>query len=161
MTQPEIERQYGDNAAAFLDMLAFSEGTDDGRQPTENCGYDVIVGGSLFTDYRDHPRKLVFLPRYSIRSSAAGRYQFIRKTWDALQWKLKLPDFSPLSQDLAAIELLKECGALPYIQQGNLHAALIRAQRIWASLPGAGYGQHERTYESLKNVYLQKGGTLR
>ena len=28
---------------AFLDMLAWSEGTDNGRQKT-NHGYDVIVG---------------------------------------------------------------------------------------------------------------------
>ena len=31
---------------AFLDMLAWSEGTDNGRQKTRNHGYDVIVGGS-------------------------------------------------------------------------------------------------------------------
>ena len=42
---------------AFLDMLAWSEGTDNGRQKTRNHGYDVIVGGELFTDYSDHPRK--------------------------------------------------------------------------------------------------------
>ena len=35
---------------AFLDMLAWSEGTVNGR-PTRNHGYDVIVGGELFTDY--------------------------------------------------------------------------------------------------------------
>ena len=40
---------------AFLDMLAWSEGTDNGRQKTRNHGYDVIVGGELFTDYSDHP----------------------------------------------------------------------------------------------------------
>ena len=39
-------------------MLAWSEGTDNGRQKTRNHGYDVIVGGELFTDYSDHPRKL-------------------------------------------------------------------------------------------------------
>ena len=42
-------------------MLAWSEGTINGR-PSENRrnhGYDVIVGGELFTDYSDHPRKLV------------------------------------------------------------------------------------------------------
>ena len=38
-------------------MLAWSEGTDNGRQKTRNHGYDVIVGGELFTDYSDHPRK--------------------------------------------------------------------------------------------------------
>ena len=46
---------------AFLDMLAWSEGTDNGRQKTRNHGYDVIVGGELFTDYSDHSRKLVTL----------------------------------------------------------------------------------------------------
>ena len=46
---------------AFLDIfVAWSEGTDNGRQKT-NHGYDVIVGGELFTDYSDHPRKLVTL----------------------------------------------------------------------------------------------------
>ena len=33
---------------AFLDMLAWSEETDNGRQKTRNHGYDVIVGGELF-----------------------------------------------------------------------------------------------------------------
>ena len=43
-------------------MLAWSEGTDNGRQKTRNHGYDVIVGGELFTDYSDRdPRKLVTL----------------------------------------------------------------------------------------------------
>ena len=60
---------------AFLDMLAWSEGTDNGRQKTRNHGYDVIVGGELFTDYSDHPRKLVTLnPKLK---SGAGRYQLL------------------------------------------------------------------------------------
>ena len=29
-------------------------GTDNGRQKTRNHGYNVIVGGELFTDYSDH-----------------------------------------------------------------------------------------------------------
>ena len=40
----EINNQH----QAFLDMLAWSEGTDNGRQKTRNHGYDVIVGGELF-----------------------------------------------------------------------------------------------------------------
>ena len=54
----EINNQHG---KPFLDMLAWSEGTMlDVRKPG-NPGYDVIVGGELFTDYSDHPRKLVTL----------------------------------------------------------------------------------------------------
>ena len=56
---------------AFLDMLAWSEGTDNGRQKTRNHGYD-IVGGELFTDYSDHPRKLVTL-NPKLKSTGAGR----------------------------------------------------------------------------------------
>ena len=41
---------------AFLDMLAWSEGIDNGRQKTRNHGYDVIVGGELFTDYPITPQ---------------------------------------------------------------------------------------------------------
>ena len=61
---------------AFLDMLAWSEGTDNGRQKTRNHGYDVIVGGELFTDCSDHPRKLVTL-NPKLKSTGAGRYQLL------------------------------------------------------------------------------------
>ena len=36
-------------------MLAWSEGTDNGRQKTRNHGYDVIRKGELFTDYLISP----------------------------------------------------------------------------------------------------------
>ena len=67
---------------AFLDMLAWSEGTDNGRQKTRNHGYDVIVGGELFTDYSDHPRKLVTLSQNS-NPTGAGRYQLLSRWWNA------------------------------------------------------------------------------
>ena len=62
--------------------LAWSEGTDNGRQKTRNHGYDVIVGGELFTDYSDHPRKLVTL-NPKLKSTSAGRYQLLSRWWDA------------------------------------------------------------------------------
>ena len=75
---------------AFLDMLAWSEGTDNGRQKTRNHGYDVIVGGELFTDYSDHPRKLVTL-NPKLKSTGAGRYQLLSRWWmptaSSLAWK--------------------------------------------------------------------------
>ena len=43
---------------AFLDMLAWSEGTDNGRRKTRNRSCGVIVGGRLFAGSRS-PRKLV------------------------------------------------------------------------------------------------------
>ena len=63
-------------------MLAWSEGTDNGRQKTRNHGYDVIVGGELFTDYSDHPRKLVTL-NPKLKSTGAGRWLLSHRWWDA------------------------------------------------------------------------------
>ena len=72
---------------AFLDMLAWSEGTDTRRQKTRNHGYDVIVGGELFIDYPDHPRKLVTL-NPKLKSTGAGRYQLLSRWWDAYRKQL-------------------------------------------------------------------------
>ena len=65
-------------------MLAwFRKGIEHGRQKTRNHGYDVIVGGELFTDYSDHsPRKLVTL-NPKLKSTGAGRYQLLSRCGDA------------------------------------------------------------------------------
>ncbi|MGJ7630849.1 glycoside hydrolase family 24 protein [Citrobacter freundii] len=144
---------------AFLDMLAWSEGTDNGRQPTQNHGYDVIVGGSLFTDYSDHPRKLITLnPR--LKSTAAGRYQLLARYWDAYRKQLGLNDFSPANQDAIALQQIKERGALPLIDRGDIRQAIDRCSNIWASLPGAGYGQFEHKADALIAKFKAAGGKV-
>ena len=117
---------------AFLDMLAWSEGTDNGRQKTRNHGYDVIVGGELFTDYSDHPRKLVTL-NPKLKSTGAGRYQLLSRWWDAYRQR-SLKDFSK-DQDAVALQQIKERGALPMIDRGDIRQAIDRYRNVWASLP--------------------------
>lgn len=148
------------NLTAFLDMLAWSEGTDHPRQKTHNRGYDVIVGGSLFTSYADHPRIRVELPRLKIFSTAAGRYQLLSRFYDAYKKSLALPDFSPLSQDLIALRQIRERRATQVIRDGKFDEAVRLTRNIWASLPGAGYGQHEHKIEDLRAVYLKAGGVI-
>ena len=144
---------------AFLDMLAYSEGTDNGRQPTNDHGYDVIVGGKLFYDYSKHPGVYVKLnPR--LTSSAAGRYQILEKFAKHYMRQLRLPDFGPDSQDKIAIQLIKECKALDDIYAGRIHRAVYKCRSRWASLPGAGYGQHEQKIEKLIEVFKKAGGTV-
>lgn len=150
----------GRNVTAFLDMLAWAEGTDNGRQPTRDRGYDVIVGGQLFRGYADHPRVLVDLPKLRIQSTAAGRYQLLRRYFDAYRKTLGLRDFSPLSQDLIALQQIRERRALPLIQAGKIADAIHAVRNIWASLPGAGYGQHEQKLERLLAIYRQAGGEV-
>lgn len=144
------------NEKAFLDMLAVSEGT----YGHGDNGYNVIVGGDLFHGYGKHPNVLVTLNKAGLKSTAAGRYQFLERTWDALALKLHLPDFSPASQDLAALELIAECGASDDVRSGRFADAVYKCRKIWASLPGAGYGQHENSLESLESAYFRAGGSL-
>ena len=124
---------------AFLDMLAWSEGTDNGRQKTRNHGYDVIVGGELFTDYSDlSPRKLVTL-NPKLKSTGAGRYQLLSRWWDAYCKQLGL-SFSRKVRTLWHCSELRSV-ALYYGDRGDIRQAIDRCSNIWASLPGAGYGQ--------------------
>ena len=160
MAQITPQQAGGVNVVAFLDMLAWSEGTDNGKQRTRDRGYDVLVGGQLFTSYADHPRVLVDLPKLRIQSTAAGRYQLLRRYYDAYRKTLNLGDFSPLSQDLIALQQIRERRALPLIQSGKVVEAIKAVRNIWASLPGAGYGQHEQRLDDLLAVYRRAGGEV-
>ena len=74
-------------------------------------------------------------------------------------WSLK--DFSPKSQDAVALQQIKERGALPMIDRGDIRQAIDRCSNIWASLPGAGYGQFEHKADSLIAKFKEAGGTVR
>lgn len=107
-----------------------------------------------------HPRALVNLPKLRIQSTAAGRYQLLRRYYDAYRKTLGLKDFSPLSQDLIALQQIRERRAMPLIQAGKIPEAIKVVRNIWASLPGAGYGQHEHKLADLLAVYRKAGGTV-
>ena len=75
-------------------MLAWSEGTDNGRQKTRNHGYDVIVGGELFTDYSITPPQTCHAkPKTQInrRRTLPASFPLV----DAYRKQLGLKDFSP------------------------------------------------------------------
>jgi len=143
------------NVAAFLDMLAHAEGT---TRFGSHEGYNVIVGGGTFSGYADHPRQSIHLPRYGIYSTAAGRYQFLISTWDDLVKRFGYPDFTPPSQDAGAIQLIRQCKALGLVHDGKVREAIDACSTIWASLPGAGYGQREVKLADLVAVYRDAGG---
>lgn len=147
----------GKNVLAFLDAIAFSEGT---IKFGDHDGYNVIVGGSTFSSFSDHPRKLIPLPRLGISSTAAGRYQLLARYWDAYRKQLGLKDFTPINQDRVALQQIKERRALDDIKAGRFAEAVAKCRNIWASFPGAGYGQHEHKLESLVQAYKRAGGEV-
>jgi len=69
---------------------------------TESPGYNVMYGGSTFDDYSAHPaqyHEILSGPNKGKKSSAAGRYQYLKGTWDEWAPKVGVTDFSPESQD--------------------------------------------------------------
>lgn len=150
----------GSNRCAFLDMIAVSEIGAQLLAATDD-GYNVLVGATpakrlLFASYADHPN--VFNAR--LNSTAAGRYQILIKWWRLYKVSMKLPDFSPISQDRYALQQLREHGALPLIDSGQFQSAVAKVSNVWASLPGAGYGQHENQLAHLLDAYRAAGGTV-
>lgn len=157
------------NERAFLMTIRKSEGTDGDR------GYRTMFGYRYFDSFADHPRRPAsFVDSLGTRkwTSAAGAYQFMAvsplpgggstrvDTWDRMQMKLGLPDFSPASQDAAAVGLIEEAGAINDVRAGRFELAVSKVRRIWASLPGAGYGQPERSLQTLRTAYINAGGNL-
>lgn len=157
-TPDTVPAAVGDrNARAFLDMIASAEGT------AGPDGYRTMFGYRYFDSFADHPRQYFdFTDRAGrqLRTSAAGRYQFIVSTWDTLQRRLGLPDFGPDSQDAAALELIRERGALADVRSGRIESAIGKVRKVWASLPGAGYAQPERSLSTLLAAYRSAGGII-
>ena len=156
-----------DNVRAFLQMIQTSEGTAHAADPYAVCyGYRHTV-----QDFADHPAILGewggesianLGPEYAGKvSTAAGAYQIIRPTWKGCKRALALPDFSPPSQDAAAIWIIREAGALDAVKAGDFDQAVSLCAKQWASLPGANApGQGMRRLSDLRTAYVQAGGTV-
>jgi muramidase (phage lysozyme) len=87
---------------ALLDTIAHGESPN----------YNTIVDGATFGDFSDHPRQFGTV---HTDSTAAGRYQFTKTTWDGTVAEYnkrypdnKITDFSPENQDRAALYLAQK-----------------------------------------------------
>ena len=171
------KHSISENLNAFLDTITFSELGAGLITPETDNGYKVIVGSTpkhpiLMPTYADHPRKVIAVAvlnaeaRPGIYSTAAGAYQILARYFDAYKAQLSLPDFSPVSQDKIAIQLIRECHALSWVEAGYIAQALYACSSRWASLPrhpgdehGA-YGQGANHIEGLLSFFRSFGGKV-
>lgn len=137
------------NVRRFLDYISESEGT------TQH-GYRTAFGGGVIEDLSRHPGKRYKFTQTDGKqntTSAAGRYQFLAKTWNTLANKYKFDDFSERSQDLGAIALLAESGALDDVVNGDFGSAIQKAGVTWASLPSSPYAQPKRSWKEAAQYF--------
>lgn len=157
MTREELRIFLDDkNVRAFLQVIRAGEGTKGAN------GYRVMFGGDHFTSFADHPKKLHTLNTKNgpLSSTAAGAYQFLLRTWRELQEQYGFEDFSPKCQDEAAVALICRRDAISDVIGGRFAEAIRKCRKEWASLPGAGYGQPERTFAQALDVYAAAGGEI-
>ena len=140
---------------AFLDMLKVGRIFDNDAENRKR-GYDVIVGGELFTDYSDQsPQTCHAKPKTQINR---------RRTLPASFPAGGMPTASSLpgKTSLRKVRTLWHCSRLrsvallPMIDRADIRQAIDRCSNIWASLPGAGYGQFEHKADSLIAKFKRK-----
>lgn len=137
------------NVRQYLEVLSKAEGTAS----YANSGYNTMFGGDQFYDSSDHPRQLKDFTQTDgtkNKTSAAGRYQFTSSSWDDAAKALNLTDFSPRSQDLAALFLIQRAGQLENVTNGNFADATNGLGGVWASLPSSNYAQPKRSWEEIQ-----------
>lgn len=150
--------------AAALFMLRRCEhkaaDVSDGRD------YQTFYSGIIFWDMSDHPAitgevQPVALPAQMCVnagyadgicfSTAAGAYQITRPTWKEFRGvpgsASYLADFTPESQDAAALRIMAKVGALGLIDSGEITRALPLLGKRWASIPGAIGKQGQRSVQ--------------
>lgn len=130
---------------AALNTIAWAEGT----YYSHSSGYGMLFGGGEFNFNKPHPN--IHFPFRGTTTTAAGRYQFLNKTWYVLQGDKPMTRFN---QDAAAVMLLQQCKVVDKILSGD--TSWINDPRvggIWASFPNNTYRQRPKSYSQLVKVY--------
>lgn len=149
--------------AAWLATIRHTEGTDRQADP-----YAVVYGYAFtITDFSDHPAALgwkgglITRGKYAGKvSTASGAYQFTIGTWQRAKAALGLADFSPESQDAAAVWLTDQRHALDDVKAGDMEAACAKCHAEWASLPGSDAGQGGYSLAEVQDTFTNVGGSL-
>jgi muramidase (phage lysozyme) len=136
MTEKEL------NLRAFLTTIRQAENSSTSMVSDIPLNYNVNYGGGTFKDYSDHPHH--FVTKDGFTSDAAGAYQFLGSRWNTISRIENLIDFSPESQDLGALYLIREQntdnprakGVIDDINSGRISEAAVKLNGTWTSLPG-------------------------
>lgn len=137
------------NVQRGLATIKATEGT------TKN-GYATAFGGGKLLSLDAHPGKTYGFKETTgkkNKTTAAGAYQFLGRTWKSMASKLGLKDFGPLSQDIAALGLIDQAGGLKALVEGDIKGFVSKVNGVWASLPGAPYAQPTKSWSFVDKAW--------
>lgn len=138
------------NVQNYLRMIRTAE---HGERVPDEQRYSRAFGNRVITDLSKYNEDFLVPFKQTDgkmnKTSAQGAYQFIKPTWGDASIALGLSDFSPKSQDLAALFLLNRNGSLQDVIRGDYKTALKKDADTWASLPGSKHPQPTQRYEKV------------
>lgn len=141
---------YSANLNAFLTVIRIGESTDN---------YFAKVGGGNFANFDDHPTitgEFAGIRRADGRlTTAAGAYQIVVTTWKSLGGRAKYGNFSPASQDQAAIDLIIRRGAYDLVLQGKIAIAASKLANEWEMFKTARW-----SFTNVAKVFTGAGGSI-
>lgn len=145
------------NLAAFLRVIRVIESGGD--------NYDMIVGGQRLTSFAEHPWVLQPNRPYpaGYNSNASGAYQFLSTTWKIARDAAGVRDFSPASQDAAAVAILKfpwRNGAYADVVAGRFNSAMAKLVLEWEAFQKILAGSYSYSVADVQNLYQNAGGAV-
>lgn len=151
------------NVKAFAALL---------RELEANGDYQVIAGGDHFQSYAEHPFVREWDRVKPLGTTASGAYQMVRGTWMMARDALGLADFTPASQDAAALWILQYkvpgqnavagegTGVLELVQAGRFDEAIERLRPEWESLDKMVKGRYRTTLDQARAYLVDQGATF-
>jgi len=147
-------------ANAFVNAIADNESAGK---------WNVIYGGKTFDDYSKHPNIAVKIksgPNKGKYSTAAGKFQILKPTYDEAAKALGITDFTPASQKRIAwyLALRKVPNLQAILETGDkklISAAAGRLSGVWTSLHG-GIEQTQSSKGFIKayDKYIETGESM-
>lgn len=150
------------NVKAYLAAIAKAEGGDYHAKYGYGWAKGFQTGKWTFTDESTHPGA-----GFGGSTTASGLYQITIATWREYGGKMGLTDFTPHTQDLIAVDILRTLGVIDKIKAGDIPGAMPKAATRWAALPeGPGKKNHYppqpyAEYPDFLSYYKSAGGTVK
>ncbi len=142
---------------ALHDSIAFAEGTEKRGKD----GYNVGFAYKYFGSCARHPNINTCSGR--LCSTAAGRYQFLKGTWDTTARAIGAKTFEPENQEKGARHLINKVRKVTVPSNRKLTAtefsnAMKKLSYEWASLPPGRYGQPSHSMAAMRKDYCANVG---
>lgn len=142
------------NVQRALSVIRQAEHSRNTKDP-----YRTAVTNKPINDLSWHPGKAYKFNKKGDKSTASGAYQFLKGTWNEIAKAVGIEDFTPRSQDIAAVARIDWRGGLDNVLAADFDGFVNAVKNEWASFPGGKYNQSKRSWSFMNRAWREAGPT--